>query len=80
MSEKEKPKSDIEEVRRSESRRGKRPIDLEERKKKKSLLRDMEEHLRIETEQEFAAAMRASGLKEGSPEYRMALAIWRGEA
>jgi hypothetical protein len=31
---KEKPKSDIEEVRQSESRRGKRPIDLEERKKK----------------------------------------------
>jgi hypothetical protein len=80
MSEEEKPKSDIEEVRQAESRRGKRPIDLEERKRKKSRLRDMEEHLRIETEQEFAAAMRACGLQEDSPKYRAALAIWRGEA
>ena len=77
MDEKEKRDRDLGDVMRSETRRGKRPIDLEERRKRAEALRLMKPFLRIATEEEFAEAMRASGLDDASAEFRHALEAWR---
>ncbi|MEP7353641.1 MAG: hypothetical protein ABI824_10460 [Acidobacteriota bacterium] len=78
MSEKEKPKSDIEDVMKAETRRGRRPIDIEEKRKRAARLREMNNLLKIETEEEFLAAMRAFGPPEDSEEFQAALRVWRG--
>ena len=82
MKEKDKPDRALSDVRRAETRRGKRPIDIEERRKRADRLRKMQELLRTATEAEFASGMaeimRASGLDDDSAEFRQALEIWRG--
>lgn len=77
MSEKEKPKTDIEEVRQSESRRGKRPVDLEERKRLNELRDGFRDIHRYGTEEDFKAAMRALGYADDSERFRNAVRIWR---
>jgi hypothetical protein len=57
--------------------RGRRPIDLETRRKRDKRLRDFRKLLELGTEEEFAAAMRASGLADDSERFREALQIWR---
>ena len=73
----EKRKKDLEEVMREEARRGRRPIDLEARRKRTERLTDMGKLLTLATEEEFLRAMRAAGLTDGSPELLEALRIWR---
>jgi len=72
-----KRKKDLEDVMRTESRRGRRPIDLETRQKESEKLEGMRTYLAIATEEEFVKAMRGVGLSEGSPEFLIALRIWR---
>lgn len=74
----EKRKKDLEEVMRKETRRGRRPIDLESRRKRNEKLKDLRQLLMIATEEEFIRAMRAVGLRDGSPQFLEALRIWRG--
>lgn len=64
--------SDIEKVRRAESRRGKRPKGLEEERKKA-----IRTYLELATEEEFVDAMRAAGLQQDDPRFQAALAAWR---
>lgn len=64
--------SDIEKVRRSESRRGKRPRDLADERKKA-----IRTYLDLGTEEEFIEAMHAAGLRQGDPRFLAALAAWR---
>ena len=64
--------SDIEKVRRSESRRGKRPRDLTDERKKA-----IRTYLDLGTEEEFVEAMRAAGLPQDDPRFLAALAAWR---
>jgi hypothetical protein len=73
----EKRKKELDEVMREEARRGRRPIDLEARRKRTERLTDMRKLLTIATEEEFLSAMRAAGLTDGSPELLEALRIWR---
>ena len=73
----EKRKKDLEEVTREEGRRGRRPIDLEARRKRAEKLADIRKLLTIATEEEFVSAMRAVGLTDGSQELLEALRIWR---
>jgi len=73
----EKRKKDLEDVMRTESRRGRRPIDLETRRKGGEKLQGMRTYLAIATEEEFVKAMLGVGLSEGSPEFLVALRIWR---
>jgi hypothetical protein len=77
MSEKENPKSDIEEVMRSESRRGKRPVDLDERKRLNELKQGFRDIHRFGTEDDLKDAMRALGYRDDSERFRNALRIWR---
>ena len=64
--------SDIEKVRRSESRRGKRPKGLADERKKA-----IRTSLELATEEEFVGAMRAAGLQPDDPRFQAALAAWR---
>jgi hypothetical protein len=73
----EKRRKDLEDVMRTESRRGRRPVDLEARQKRNMLLQDMRKLLTIATEEEFVAAMHAAGLRDGSPEFAEVLRLWR---
>jgi hypothetical protein len=74
----DKQKKDLEEVMRKETGRGRRPIDLEARRKRSEKLEVMRKLLAIATEEEFVKAMRGAGLRDGSPEFLEALRIWRG--
>ena len=73
----EKRKKELDEVMREEARRGRRPIDLEARRKRTERLTDMGKLLTLATDEEFLRAMRAAGLTDGSPELLEALRIWR---
>lgn len=77
MKEKDKKQAELDDVIREETRRGRRPIDIEERRRQAQLKRDLRIYLRIGTEQEFLEAMRALGLRDGSPQLKEALKAWR---
>jgi hypothetical protein len=77
MKEKDKKQAELDDVIREETRRGRRPIDIEERRRQAQLKRDFRMYLRIPTEQEFREAMRALGLRDGSRQFDQALTIWR---
>lgn len=69
--------SDVEDVRREEMNRGRRPVDLETRRQREKLLHDFRKLLEFGTEEDLVAAMRALGLREDSEGFREALQIWR---
>jgi len=73
----DKRKKDLEEVMRTESRRGRRPIDLEARRQHAEKLKTMRIFLTIGSEEEFAKAMRDAGVPDGSQEFLEALRTWR---
>jgi hypothetical protein len=77
MSKKHDISSDLDEVRREEMNRGRRPIDLETRRQRQELLHDLRKVLEIGTEDDFVAAMRALGLQTDSPSWSEILRIWR---
>jgi hypothetical protein len=62
---------------REEGRRGRRPIDLEEKRKNLKRLAEMRKLLMLGTEEEFRKATRAFGIREGSQRFLDALAAWR---
>jgi hypothetical protein len=73
----DKKKDDLKDVMTGETRRGRRPVDLETIRRKRerdSLLRKL---LTLATEEEFLEAMRVYGLADGSDEMAAALAAWR---
>ena len=65
----EKQKKDLEDVMRKETRRGRRHIDLDARRKRVQMLNDLRKLLTVATEEEFIQAMRAVGLRDGSPQF-----------
>jgi hypothetical protein len=70
---------DIEQVRKVEMRRGRRPRDLDaiqERQRMAAALREILNHGTIE---ELKAAMRVFGLSETMPEWIAAVEIWNAE-
>jgi hypothetical protein len=73
----EKRRKDLEEVRQKETRRGRRPIDFDERRKREERLNEFRKLLELATEEEFVTAMRAVGLRDDSPEFLEALRIWK---
>jgi|HubBroStandDraft_6_1064221.scaffolds.fasta_scaffold542927_1 hypothetical protein len=73
----DKRKKELDQVMREETRRGRRPIDLEARRKRAEKLADMRKLLTIATEAEFVTAMQAAGLTAGSQEFLEVLRIWR---
>jgi hypothetical protein len=77
MNKKNEGSSDVEDVRREEMSRGRRPISLEARRQRQEILRDLRKLLEIGTEDDFVAAMRALGLQVDSPSWTQILAIWR---
>jgi len=77
MNKKHEGSSDVEDVRREEMSRGRRPISLENRRQRQELLRDMRKLLDVGTEEDFVAAMRALGLHVDSPNWSEILQAWR---
>lgn len=67
---------DLEDVIRSEARRGKRPIDIEERRRRAELQRDCKFLLESASKEDFVRAIRALGFEAGSPQFEQALSIW----
>lgn len=74
----EKRKKDLEEVMKKDTGRGRRPGDLETKRKRTEMLTAMRKLLTLATEEEFVKAMLAVGLRDGSPAFAEALRIWRG--
>ena len=59
-------------------RRGRRPVDLEAQRARRERLAEFGKLLEIGTEAEFTKALRAFGLREGSPEFLESLEVRRG--
>ena len=72
----ERKQQDLQDLMRSETRRGKRPIDIEERRRRAGLQRDFKFLLDEGSRDEFVTAIRALGLQDGSPQFEQALLIW----
>jgi len=70
-------KQDLDDVLQGERRRGRRPIDLQARRKSLKRLEEMRTLLTLGTEEEFRRAMHAFGIHEGSKGFSDALAAWR---
>lgn len=68
---------DIKDTMREEGRRGRRPIDLNEKRKARKRLDEMRKLLTLGTEEDFLRAMRAFGIREDSQQFSDALAAWR---
>jgi hypothetical protein len=77
LKKREEKQSEIDDVRREETGRGRRPIDIEERRKRAALRRQCRDFLRLSTEQEFVQTMRASGVTPDSEQFQIALRLWR---
>lgn len=72
-----KDDQDLKDVIAREGSRGRRPIDLEEKRKNLLRMEEMRKLLLLATEKEFRAAMRAFGIREGTKRFEDALAAWR---
>ena len=69
---------DIRDVIKEERHRGRKHIlDIEAEKERQALLRNFGALLEKGTEQEFLAAIRALGLKDGSDDFQNARKVWR---
>jgi hypothetical protein len=78
MEDEEKPRSELEDVIQQEMRRGRRPIDLQERRRRRELARYCKSLLEFgTTEEELLGVLRATGLRDGSPEFAEAVRVWR---
>lgn len=72
---------DLRDVMEEEKSRGRRrPTEAAARRERARLLRGFRELLALDDERAFCAAIRELGLKDGSPEFREALRIWREHA
>jgi hypothetical protein len=67
---------DIEDVRRMEVRRGRRPLDTETRLEKQRILAALREIWDYGTEEDLKAAMREYGLSEQSAQWIETLDVW----
>ena len=72
----EKERQDLADAMAADTRRSKRPIDIDERRRRNELLKDFRFLLDHGSKEDFANAIRALGLKDGSPEFAKALATW----
>jgi hypothetical protein len=69
---------EIREVRTREERRSKRPIDIDEKKRRAELLKKFREALESGDIEKFKnAIIRVLGQLPGTPEYEASLKIWR---
>jgi hypothetical protein len=68
---------DLKDVMKEQGRRGRRPIDLDEKRKTLKRLEEMRKLLTLGTEEDFRKAMLAFGIREGSRQFLDALALWR---
>ena len=73
----EKGRPDLEDVMREEKSRGRRPIDTAARRERAALRRSFHELLEVGDERDFIKAIKALGLREGSPRFLDALRVWR---
>ena len=71
---------DLHDLMASEGRRGRRPVDVEARKKGQRLRKDLGRVLRLGDEQAFLKILREAGLKDGTPEFARALKVFREES
>jgi hypothetical protein len=69
---------DIKEVRASEERRGRRPIDIEEKRRSLILRKKLREALRAKNEEQFREMLvNDLGQLPGTPVYEQSLKAWK---
>jgi len=68
---------DLQDVILEETMRGRRRIDLQARRERAKLNRAYRKLLDIGSEDEFLMAIRALGLRDGSPRFLSAVQAWR---
>ena len=76
MKDKDK-ESEISDVIKQETRRGKRPIDIEERRRLAAVKQDIRKWLRLGTEDQFREAMRVLGFRDSSEVMEYLVQAWR---
>ena len=67
---------DIQDVVREERSRGRRPIDSDALRRRRVLLKDFRELLRIDRRGDFEEAILDLGIERGSPLFEDAVQIW----
>ena len=72
-----KDNSDIKDVIQQETRRGKRPIDIDERRRLAEVRQDIRKWLRLGTEDQFREAMRVLGFRDSSERMEYLVKAWR---
>jgi hypothetical protein len=70
---------DIQDVMKSETSRGRRPIDIRARREREEIRKLLLELLKAGDENGFMQAMRAYGWSDDSAEFQRALKIWRAK-
>ena len=70
---------EIEQVRKAEMRRGRRPIDIETVHEKQRMLAALKEIWNEGTVEDLKAVMREYGISEASPEWSETLRVWHDE-
>ena len=70
---------DIEQVRRAEMRRGRRPVDLDAIQERQRISAALREILNHGTLDELKDAMRVFGLSEKMPQWIAAVKVWNAE-
>ena len=76
MSKKKDKPSEIRDVMLQETRRGRRPIDIDEKRRINELRQGLRTLLQIGSKEEFREAMLALGLLEDSQAFQEALQAW----
>ena len=77
MDERERRGQDVRNVIREETSRGRRPVDTDAIAAAQERLAKCRELLELGNERDLRDAIRALGLKDGSPEFEEAVRIWR---
>jgi hypothetical protein len=72
-----KKKDDLRDVIREETSRGRRRVDIEARRERARMLREMRDLLAIGTEEDFLKAMHAAGFAVNPRNREDLLRIWR---
>ena len=67
---------DLQDVIREEESRGRRPIDTDAVRRRKVLLKDFRELLRMDRREDFEEAILDLGIERGSPSFEGAFQIW----
>ena len=67
---------DVDDVIKEETSRGRRPVDTDARREHARRVQRVKKAIRDRDKRAFLDAMRAAGVKDGTPQFREAVELW----